>query len=1068
MPSDLPFDEELAQRLPLPLAQLYRRAHNASTLRDRHDTVYHLWEAALKLLASVAVTAYLETGATPDDQLRQSLQNLARPSVGQWWEIVRRLTVNLNLLLGKARDDMSRAAGLDAALLTTLEGRKGSRSNVHLATLFDRLVTYRNMEVGHGAFGQRGSQHYEQMGSALLAGVPQVLDRLDVLAGRKLIYVAEVRRLGTGGWSADRYELVGEAPRRLEALKLPQEEIPSLVPQQIYLAGTALQSMQPLVTYEQEANEFLFLNARRGKQRIQYLCYTSGRQVDRAEPAAQNELLSQLLKMPVDDGQQQPGQTPTPSEGVPAEPETEPLRRLGEFELLSELGRGGMGIVYRARQPSLGRLVAVKSLIRTSDPRAEARFGLEIAALGRVSHPHLIQIFTSGSEREHYFYAMELVEGTTLGSVCAALSSSGSSADQVDMPTWAKALSTACEEARRSEKPLTMEDASDAPVPSGQPLGAPAEEPAEIKSPDALQNLGRGQNYVRHITNLVRQVAGAVHALHEKGIIHRDIKPQNIMIGPDGKNAVLMDLGLAQIADEVEGRLTKTRQFIGTLRYSSPEQVLAVNRANARSDVYSLGATLWEMLALRPLFGATEATPDAVVMQQIMANEPERLQRLNPAVPRDLEAIVHKCLEKDPVRRYESAQALSEDLGRYLAGETVRARPVREIERAWKWMRRRPAVAALFGISVVSLLGMASLAVAWRAAALRKTAPTMTITRPSPQIVARGQPFDLPIKLEHENHPAATTLTFLDTTDAQNPVLIGPEEIASGQEFAEVHATVPAHAQLGRHLIRIQAQGEGQTAETMLDLTVVFMPSNYHGEGAFTQDSRGTFFYPRIVTQVGGKAVRFLLIPGEKDFDSFYMMENKVSNLLGHAYDSSSERQGKPKIAAPSMENNVYPLFNVGVEEALGFARWLQGDLPTVRQWDRAAGLISHDPNHPEGPYLGKWLGKGSLDIALGGTIKPVGTSKDDVSPYGIRDMAGNGLEWTRSIYSNDKTVPLKYEGDKSQNSVVVASHSFNDHEPLKFSELREMETRPSFPYKHKEPTLGFRVVIEPHDVVAR
>ena len=138
-----------------------------------------------------------------------------------------------------------------------------------------------------------------------------------------------------------------------------------------------------------------------------------------------------------------------------------------------------------------------------------------------------------------------------------------------------------------------------------------------------------------------------------------------------------MDLGLAQLADDLEGRLTRTRQFVGTLRYASPQQVLAVGQLDRRSDVYSLGATLWELLALRPLFGATDQTPTPHLMEQIQRDEPERLRRVAPQVGRDLEAIVHKCLEKSPESRYGTAGDLANDLGRWLDGEPVRARKFR-------------------------------------------------------------------------------------------------------------------------------------------------------------------------------------------------------------------------------------------------------------------------------------------------------------------------------------------------------------------------------------------------------
>jgi hypothetical protein len=200
---------------------------------------------------------------------------------------------------------------------------------------------------------------------------------------------------------------------------------------------------------------------------------------------------------------------------------------------------------------------------------------------------------------------MELVEGTTLATVCAHLQAAGSSAEAVDLPTWQKAVSTACEQAQRAEKPLSAADSPVAapPAAAGASLG-----PAGLQRP----GLEMGRSYVRLVVELLRQVAEAAHALHEQGIIHRDIKPDNVMVGPDGTTATLMDLGLAQLADDVEGRLTRTRQFVGTLRYASPQQVLAVGTLDRRSDVYSLGATLWELLALQPIYGATDETPTPV------------------------------------------------------------------------------------------------------------------------------------------------------------------------------------------------------------------------------------------------------------------------------------------------------------------------------------------------------------------------------------------------------------------------------------------------------------------------
>ena len=199
------------------------------------------------------------------------------------------------------------------------------------------------------------------------------------------------------------------------------------------------------------------------------------------------------------------------------------------------------------------------------------------------------------------------------------------------------------------------------------------------------------RDYIRQIVTLVRQSADAAHALHEAGVLHRDIKPGNIQVTPDGSQAVLLDLGLAQLADDVEGRLTRTTQFVGTRRYASPEQQIDARSIDRRADVYSLGATLWELIALRPLFNATDETPLPELIARVQRDEPARLRSICPAVGRDLEAVVHKCLEKRPEHRYATAGELAEDLQRVLDGEPVTARAVHDWERAAKWMRRRPA-----------------------------------------------------------------------------------------------------------------------------------------------------------------------------------------------------------------------------------------------------------------------------------------------------------------------------------------------------------------------------------------
>src|SRR5438105_816310 len=240
-------DDTLLAHLQLPLAQLYCRAHNAKTPLERHLSGFYFWEAGLKLLSTTAVVDYAQLGPA-DPSVSAELKELARPALGHWWKFARRLVPILaeanvarwsavhDFLLGPTRDNLPRAAGLDALLVEVLQDKHAGRATVRLTELFDRLVQYRNGVLGHAAPGQLKDDFNDRMARALLTGISEVWSKIDVLAGRRLVYVPEVRP-ARGAWLVQRYELIGESPRRLEALELPREaDVPDQ--QAVYLSPT--------------------------------------------------------------------------------------------------------------------------------------------------------------------------------------------------------------------------------------------------------------------------------------------------------------------------------------------------------------------------------------------------------------------------------------------------------------------------------------------------------------------------------------------------------------------------------------------------------------------------------------------------------------------------------------------------------------------------------------------------------------------------------------------------------------------------------------------------------------
>ncbi|HVW02837.1 MAG TPA: protein kinase, partial [Planctomycetaceae bacterium] len=310
------------------------------------------------------------------------------------------------------------------------------------------------------------------------------------------------------------------------------------------------------------------------------------------------------------------------------------IRYFGDYELLDEIARGGMGVVYKARQTRLNRTVAIKMILSGNLASDEdvRRFQREAQAAANLQHPNIVSVHEVGLHDGHHYFSMDYVDGRSLADLIR-------------------------------------------------------ENPARPRQAAAW----------------VRETATAIHYAHQQGTLHRDLKPSNILVDRSGRVRIT-DFGLA-MRTTADQALTQTGQIVGTPAYMPPEQAQSKRSLiGPASDVYSLGAILYELLTGRPPFRSDSAV---TTIQQVIQSEPVSPRLLNPGVPRDLETICLKCLQKEPHKRYLTAELLAEDLERFLRGEPIVARPIGRIARAWRWCRRNPLPASLASAAIGLLLTIA-------------------------------------------------------------------------------------------------------------------------------------------------------------------------------------------------------------------------------------------------------------------------------------------------------------------------------------------------------------------------
>jgi tetratricopeptide (TPR) repeat protein len=379
--------------------------------------------------------------------------------------------------------------------------------------------------------------------------------------------------------------------------------------------------------------------------------------------------------------------------------------RLGEYRILREIGRGGMGVVYEAEQESLGRRVALKVLPpgALGDALHIERFRREARAAARLHHTNIVPVFAVGVEGETYYYVMQYIEGHPLDQVLAELPRLRD-ADGHDMvepteemaPPNASAPHSAVLSSVEVARSLwqgrfrTMREPDSAVATEPEATAPPARAGDSTAAPRANSSgplSDRQGSFAKSVAHLGVQVAEALEYASGQGVLHRDVKPSNLLLDVWG-TVWLTDFGLAKASGTPD--LTRPGDLLGTLRYLAPERFHG--RADVRSDVYSLGLTLYEVLALRPAFDGRD---QAELARQITATEPRRLDRIDPRLPRDLVTIVHKAMAKDPGDRYQTAGALGDDLRRFLDDRAIVARRATLAERAWRLCRRHPLTTAL-------------------------------------------------------------------------------------------------------------------------------------------------------------------------------------------------------------------------------------------------------------------------------------------------------------------------------------------------------------------------------------
>ena len=379
--------------------------------------------------------------------------------------------------------------------------------------------------------------------------------------------------------------------------------------------------------------------------------------------------------------------------------------QVGDYRILREIGRGGMGVVYEAVQESLRRHVALKvfPLHPGADDRYLARFYREARAAARLHHTNIVPVFEVGQDQAFCFIAMQFIQGHGLDAVLEGLSG-----------TYGPKTASGTLQVPSREAGCARLEADDSPAGAAATSGNidqcnAQSRRSESDAGEQWKGMVTGSpGYFRRVAQIGARIAEAIDYAHSRGVIHRDIKPSNLLLDASGV-VWITDFGLARTDGDAH---TESGDVAGTIRYMAPERF--AGQSDARSDVYGLGATLYELLTLRPAFDSADRMQ---LVHQVMHSDPRRPRQIDPSIPRDLDTIVMKAMQRDPWARFTTAEEMADDLRRFLADQPIHSRRSSVRERLWRLCVRNPAVACLTVLTMfVLLLGLTGVAWKWREA----------------------------------------------------------------------------------------------------------------------------------------------------------------------------------------------------------------------------------------------------------------------------------------------------------------------------------------------------------------